>query len=178
MELEYSSAYLASVSSVFVLLALSLKKHRRLYTFDDGTANLSPSSSYAETYELSVKKYLALKLFGNKYSSRNHRLADRWSGLWRDVFHGDKLHILLQAYLAAFLGHFRFRSGKRPAAASLCQNLGYFRRRVSLLHFHGSAFFSHVVGCTGLSPHAMVISQVSPHPFQRKRENRGGSFRA
>ncbi len=66
--MDYDTVYLASVNSVFVFLALSLKKQRYLYTFDDGTANLSRSSSYAETYGLTVKKYLALKLFGNTYS--------------------------------------------------------------------------------------------------------------
>ena len=71
--MDYSTVYLASVNSVFALLALSLKKHRNLYTFDDGTANLSPSSSYAETSGLSIKKYLALKLFGNTYSIQRIR---------------------------------------------------------------------------------------------------------
>lgn len=71
--MDYSRVYLASVNSVFVLVALSLKKHHSLYTFDDGTANLSPSSSYAETYGLSIKKYLALKLFGNTYSIQKIR---------------------------------------------------------------------------------------------------------
>lgn len=71
--MDYGTVYLAAVNSVFALIALSLKKHRCLYTFDDGTANLSPSSSYAETYGLSLKKYLALKLFGNTYSIQKIR---------------------------------------------------------------------------------------------------------
>lgn len=72
-EMDYGTVYLAAVNSVFVLIALSLKKHHYLYTFDDGTANLSPSSSYARTYGLSIKKYLALKLFGNTYSIQKIR---------------------------------------------------------------------------------------------------------
>lgn len=75
--MDYTTVYLASVNSVFVFLALSLEKHRYLYTFDDGTANLSPSSSYAESYGLSVKKYLALKLFGNTYSIQKIRKETR-----------------------------------------------------------------------------------------------------
>jgi N-acetyllactosaminide alpha-2,3-sialyltransferase len=67
-DMEYQSVYLASVNSVFSLLALSLGKHSFLYTFDDGTANLSSKSSYAATYGLTIKKYLGLKLFGNSYS--------------------------------------------------------------------------------------------------------------
>jgi len=72
-EMDYMTVYLASVNSVFSLAALSLRKHRFLYTFDDGTANLSPSSSYAKTYGLSLKKYLALKLLGNTYSVQKIR---------------------------------------------------------------------------------------------------------
>lgn len=71
--MDYTTVYLASVNSVFVLIALSLKKHRYLYTFDDGTANLSPSSSYAQTYGLSLKKYLGLKWFGNSYTIQKIR---------------------------------------------------------------------------------------------------------
>ena len=67
-DMEYTSVYLASVNSVFSLLALSLKKHSFLYTFDDGTANLSPKSSYAATFGLTMKKFLGLKVFGNSYS--------------------------------------------------------------------------------------------------------------
>lgn len=76
--LDFSNIYFAAVHSSFVLLALSLGKHKRIYTFDDGTANVFPRSSYAAKYGLSFKKFFGLVLFGNRYNIqriRNESLA-------------------------------------------------------------------------------------------------------
>lgn len=70
---EFDTIYLGSVTSVFCLMALSLRNHKSLITFDDGSANIRPNSDYARKYGFSVKKYLAMKLLGNKYSLRRIR---------------------------------------------------------------------------------------------------------
>lgn len=71
--LNFSNIYFAAVHSSFVLTALSMGKHKKIYTFDDGTANVNPSSSYAAKYGLSLKKFLGLGLFGNRYSIQRIR---------------------------------------------------------------------------------------------------------
>lgn len=76
--LEFDDIYFAAVTSNFVLTTLSLNIHKRMYTFDDGTANVSPKSSYAAKHGLSLKKLLGLGVFGNRYSLqkiRNETLA-------------------------------------------------------------------------------------------------------
>lgn len=44
--LNYDSIYLSSIDSIYTQLILSKLKFNNLYTFDDGTANINPQSSY------------------------------------------------------------------------------------------------------------------------------------
>ncbi|AUN93896.1 glycosyltransferase family 52 [Pseudazoarcus pumilus] len=75
--LDYQAVYFASAISSFVLLALSCAQNPEIVTFDDGTANISQNSLYASKYGLTLKKALALALFGNRYHLQRIRKESR-----------------------------------------------------------------------------------------------------
>ncbi|MFK3868306.1 glycosyltransferase family 52 [Psychrobacter faecalis] len=66
---KYSRLYFASIDSIFVQLAVSQTKNIEIYTFDDGSANIVPSSLYYRKQKLSFKR-LVFKILGNRYSSQ------------------------------------------------------------------------------------------------------------
>lgn len=71
-KLDYNNIYFAAVHSSLVLLALSAGKHEKMYTFDDGLANIY-KGTYSHRYGLSLKKFLGLGLFGNTYTMQRIR---------------------------------------------------------------------------------------------------------
>ena len=66
--IRFKNVYLASPISAYSIIALGLGRHTALYTFDDGTANIFPISTYSKDYKLSVKKSVALKILGSSYT--------------------------------------------------------------------------------------------------------------
>jgi beta-galactosamide-alpha-2,3-sialyltransferase len=71
-QLEYENIYFAAVHSSLVLLALSAGKHEKIYTFDDGLANIY-KGIYSHRFGLSLKKFLGLGIFGNTYTMQRIR---------------------------------------------------------------------------------------------------------
>ena len=71
-KLEYENIYFGAVHSSLVLLALSGRKHEKIFTFDDGLANIY-EGTYSHKYGLSLKKFLGLSIFGNRYTMQRIR---------------------------------------------------------------------------------------------------------
>ncbi|MEH6588506.1 MAG: glycosyltransferase family 52 [Halioglobus sp.] len=67
-EVDYTNVYFASAHSIYVQWALSQKKHVKIFTFDDGNANLTPVSRLNTKYGHSLKKHIASMFLGNTYS--------------------------------------------------------------------------------------------------------------
>jgi beta-galactosamide-alpha-2,3-sialyltransferase len=72
-EIEYDSLYFGNACVPYVLLALSAGKHKEVVTFDDGVQNIFAGSPFASKYGMSLKKYLGMLPFGNKYSLQKIR---------------------------------------------------------------------------------------------------------
>lgn len=65
--LTYNTIYLASIDSILAQILLSQKKHRKIYTFDDGTANIVKGSCYHSGLQSDKKKRTIFWLLGNRY---------------------------------------------------------------------------------------------------------------
>lgn len=74
---KYEDIFLASIDSVFCQYILSFSEFNQLKTFDDGTANILPSSIYYnELVDLKFKtKKIIWRFFGNKYCRK--KLIDK-----------------------------------------------------------------------------------------------------
>lgn len=65
---SYTKVYLASIDSSYCQYMLSRSRSPEIFTFDDGTANIVPTSIYYSPISYSISKRLARKAFGIKYS--------------------------------------------------------------------------------------------------------------
>ncbi|QPE17510.1 hypothetical protein IMQ36_20725 [Providencia rettgeri] len=64
---KYHTIYISSIDSIYTQLIISYLKFTNLYTFDDGSANINPKSSYY-IENRSNKKNLVYWLMGNRFS--------------------------------------------------------------------------------------------------------------
>ena len=69
---KFQDYYFASIDSIFVQLALSTGKKYKIYTFDDGTANIVAGSNYLKNQKISFKRSIFFTL-GNRFSSQKIR---------------------------------------------------------------------------------------------------------
>lgn len=68
---QYDNVYLSSIDSSYCVYILSKSKKARIYTFDDGTANISKSSIYYSKITHSLNKRLIFRLFDMNLSMDN-----------------------------------------------------------------------------------------------------------
>lgn len=83
---DWDAVYAASIDSVFVQMALSSKRRKQLFTFDDGAANIVRSGHYHREVGHTMLRKLAFWLLGNRYnSSRVKREAQLHYTVYRGV---------------------------------------------------------------------------------------------
>lgn len=70
---DYDCLYFGNAGSPYVLLALSAGKHQELVTFDDGVQNIFAGSPFASKHGISLRKYLGLLPFRNRYTVQRIR---------------------------------------------------------------------------------------------------------
>lgn len=71
--IDYDRLYFGNACVPYVLLALKPGKHKEIVTFDDGVQNVFTGSPFASRYGMSLKKYLGMLAFGNRYSLQKIR---------------------------------------------------------------------------------------------------------
>ncbi|EII6282559.1 hypothetical protein LHQ35_005347, partial [Escherichia coli] len=64
MSKTYSEVYLSSIDNKYVQLIVSKLNYARLYTFDDGTANIIKSSAYYQEEKKTLKTNILRWIFG------------------------------------------------------------------------------------------------------------------
>lgn len=75
---RFQSVFLANTNQPCTQIALSTLNFENLYTFDDGTSNLSPTGTFTRPVGMGVRRFLITLLAGNRYpQARIRRLAQR-----------------------------------------------------------------------------------------------------
>lgn len=67
LDIKYNNYYLASIDSRHFQYIISKNKHSDVFTFDDGTANIMPSSSYYSNSKPKFLKRAVWRILGVKY---------------------------------------------------------------------------------------------------------------
>lgn len=79
--------YFASPNHIYVQMALSMINQKRIYTFDDGTANIYKSSPFNRFFGLPILNMICSIFYGNRYFLERIKgeLIDHFS-----IYHGIK----------------------------------------------------------------------------------------